>query len=64
MLTASAMHAHGGSGYLDINGRLELLDVLVQGLGLSPACLCQVGVLVDDPNIMKAFSMSHKMYHL
>ena len=35
-----ALHGHGGEGYLDINGRLELLDVLVQGLGLPPASLC------------------------
>ena len=38
--------------------------MLVEGLGLPPACLCQMSILIDDPNIMKAFSMSDKMYHL
>ena len=52
------------NAYLDINGGLELLDVLVERLRLSPASLCQVCILIHNANVMEALSMPDEMDHL
>ena len=50
--------------YLNINGRLELLNVLVERLCLPPASPCQVGILIDNTNVMEALSMPDKVHNL
>ena len=50
--------------HLHINGGLELLDVLVERLCLSPASLCQVCVLVHYANVVEALSMPDEVDNL
>ena len=52
------------NAHLHIDGGLELLDVLVERLCLSPASLCQVCVLVHNANVVEALSMPDEVDNL
>ena len=54
-------HAISADAHLHIDGGLELLNVLIERLCLSPAGLCQVCVLVHDADVVEALPMPDKV---
>lgn len=52
------------AAHLDVWGWLHVAEVPVQHLGLTPANVSQMCVLIDNANVMEALSVPDEVYRL